>query len=99
MVAFFASIIAIVSILITRYVMIEKNKEKFYEWKINEFEQWKTKYTFELNQKTVKQLESLFSEKKQSYPWMAQQYADFLYTFDLMIAHDMCTKSHPDELV
>lgn len=80
-------IAAIIGFFYLKGYLDDKNKKKF--------ESWKKEWTHEYNQQLTQKLELLFSEKKQTYPWMAQQYADFVYIFDENTALQLEEKSHP----
>lgn len=49
----------------------------------------------EEEKKCVDQIHKLFAEKKQDYPWLAQQLADLQYAVDSEISNDLRFKSRP----
>ncbi len=76
----------------------DADKEQYWEMQRKLNSQWKTQvsdYKENLIRCVENGVRKLFAEKKQAYPWMAQQFADYLYMFDVRIASMLEHKSHP----
>jgi Restriction endonuclease. len=66
------------------------DKDLDYQKKLNTFEQEQNNFRI-LQQK----YNSILDEKKQTYPWLAKLYADFVFTQDQHIASYLGLKKHP----
>lgn len=53
------------------------------------------KHELVLSNKKNDEKEKIIVEKSQSYPWLADFYADYLYTYDLELANNLIFKTHP----
>lgn len=78
----------------TRQECQDKYNEQLEECKVDCNKQL-SRFKEEYNQQYIEYVNTLFSEKIQSYPWMAQQFADFLYVYDLVTAQDLERKRPP----
>lgn len=49
----------------------------------------------EYNHALTLELQNVLNERSQRYPWMAEQFSDFIFMFDMLTADELIRKSHP----
>ncbi len=73
-----------------------KEKEKFLDIQLNKARQ-QIKQNNYLFQKNKEEIELIINEKSQTYPWLADLYAEYLYTYDEAVVAYLKSKKRPAE--